>query len=238
MKTCVHCGSRMPDESGFCFQCGRRQEEPPVSPAPRLWRRKAFCFALFAAACLLLVLGISLLRFSHSFSADGPELLYSDGKRTYRLFLSVMPNKFGEPVPTDVFSTVLSESDQAARVSCLYVRDPKTGTDLQDAFLEQLSGVRVHAVPGPEALAAGILDPEHNENFPGSAFAATVLYSAETGDNEIVWELTMKNRDRIRLSQRFQIGRRPTLTFTEEDAPMDTLESMRVAFICAAAAFS
>ena len=227
MKTCVHCGSRMPDESGFCFTCGRRQEEPPLSPAPRLWRRKALFFACFAAVCLLLVLGMSLFRSSRSFSADGPELLYSDGKMTYRLFLSVMPNKYGEPVPTDVFSTVLSESDQAARVSCLYVRDPKTGADLQDAFLEQLSGVRVRAVPGSEALAAGILDPEHNESFPGSAVAATVLYSAETGENEIVWELNMKNGDRIRLSQRFQIGRRPTLTFTDEDAPMDTLADLQ-----------
>ena len=226
-KTCVHCGRPLPEEDDFCFYCGRRQEEPPVLPAPVLWRRKALCLGLLLALCLLCALGLTLFHASRSFSADGPELIYTDGRSSYRLFLSVMPNSYGVAVSTDVFRTVISEADQAARVSCLAVRDSVTGADLQEDFLQKLAGVRVHAVPGPDSVAADVLAPEKNENFPDTAIAATVPYSAETGENEIVWELEMKNGDRIRLSQRFEISVRPTLVFTEEDTPMDTLEDLQ-----------
>ena len=39
--------------------------------------------------------------------------------------------------------------------------------------------------------------------------------------------LELAARNALRLSQRFQIGRRPTLTFTDEDAPMDTLADLQ-----------
>lgn len=75
--------------------------------------------------------------------------------------------------------------------------------------------------------ALEISDPVFDTVFAPAARECDVIFTGESGTNELVWTLRMKNGDTIRLRETFEVIPLVHQAFTPEDAPMETLEDLR-----------
>ena len=71
---------------------------------------------------------------------------------------------------------------------------------------------------------------QHNEFYPDAAGAVFIDFSiAERGEHtaELIWTITMKNGDSIRLTQRQRVTSVSVYRYTAQDAPMNTVEELQ-----------
>lgn len=64
------------------------------------------------------------------------------------------------------------------------------------------------------------------ETFAPSLLSAEVFFTGASGTNELVWTLTMKNGDTIRLKHTYEILPLVHEAFTAEDYPLNTMEDL------------
>ena len=209
MKTCIRCG-----------------DPHPIRPY-RPWRRKALLLLL---GCVLLFAVFFLPRSLHlpkTYDISAPELNYSDPDGQYYLFLTWPVSKSALSEPTGSADLRLPGGEESAIPSLLYVRDPDTGENLADDFLQKVvhSYVRSEAHDGSGQM--NVFSPVRNESLSDAALAADVTYRASDGTNDIVWTLEMLNGDRITLRHSLSVDALPNVTYSSEEVPLGTMDDLR-----------
>ena len=226
LKTCIRCGAELPENANLCLNCGALQSDPhPIRPY-RPWRRKALLLFL---GCVLLFAVFFLPRLLHlpkTYDTSAPELNYSDPDGQYYLFLTWPVSKSALSEPTGSADLRLPGGEESAIPSLLYVRDPDTGENLSEAFLQKLvhSYVRSEAHDGSGQM--NVSSPARNESLADAALAADVTYRAADGTNDIVWTLEMLNGDRIILRHSLSVEVIPHVTYSSKEAPLETLDDL------------
>ncbi len=225
MKKCICCGAELPEEANICLKCGKPQVEPKPIGEIRRWKRSAFLLFLSVLALLFLAL-ISSFHFPRTFSASGPEVVYSDRDGSYRIYLNwtyydgVLGNSMNE------MSSQLGAGEESAHPSILFVQDEKSGQNLRDEFLSKVLTVEVHAESPENAKKMGIFGPAENIDFPEAALAADVVYNSSCGTNHIIWSIEMKNGDRIILQQQYMVKTLSSAIYTAVDMEINTIEDL------------
>ncbi len=227
LKTCIHCGADLPEDANLCLNCGTPQSDPhPIRPY-RPWRRRAF-FLLLVCALLLAVLFLPrLLHLPKSFEMRGPELTYTDRDGSYLLYLTWPISRSALSEPTDSADLQLPGGEESAIPSLLCVRDPDTGENLADAFLQKLvhSYIRSEAHDGSGQM--NVSSPIRNEALPDAALAADITYRATDGTNDIVWTLEMLNGDRITLRHSLTVDVLPHVTYSSKEVPLESMDDLQ-----------
>ena len=152
--------------------------------------------------------------------------VYTDKGKSYKVLLSfsesdgVTGHAQGERTDT------LAQGMQSALPCQLYVLDQETGELAWEEFSEKVESCKVDTKPGENSQKAEYIEPIHNESFPNAAYVSDIIYSSDSGTNDILWNLTMKNGDTISLSTRLTIEKQAAVTYFSEDTPMETTEEL------------
>ena len=224
-KKCVKCGQSLPDNASFCPHCTAIQNEKTEIKVPRRWKKKAL--TAVAALVLLAVAGVAIsVHHRPQTYEGGAQITYEDKGRLYKVLLTfsqgdgVTGHAQGERTDT------LSEGMDSALPCQLYVLNQETGELAWEEFTEEVEFCRVDVKPGENSQKVEYIEPVHNESFPDAAYVSDIYYPADSGTNDILWTLTMKNGDTISLSTRLTIEKQAAVTYFSEDTPMETTEEL------------
>ena len=223
-KKCRNCGADLPEDASFCPHCAQSQIERQEVKPPRLWRKKA----LLAALCVLVLVMAALTMFlphRPKTYEGGASVTYTDKDGTYELLVSTTSSDLENKQPEEKRTLSVSVNDTYGLPALLGVYQNGTPAD-PAAFLAKVERCTLEAFPN-ENGALDISEPLYNEGFIASVLEADVFFSGESGTNELVWTLTMKNGDTIRLSHTFEVLPLVHQAYTSEDAPLDTIEDLR-----------
>ena len=223
-KKCRNCGAELPEGASFCPHCAQSQIERTEAKPPRLWRKKA----LIAALCVLVLAAAALAVFlphRPKTYEGGASVTYTDKDGTYELLVSTASNDLENKQPEEKRTLFISVEDTCCLPALLGVYQNGTPAD-PEAFLAKVERCTLEAFPN-ENGALDITEPRHDEAFVSSVLAAEVFFTGASGTNELVWTLTMKNGDTIRLKHTYEILPLVHQAYTEEDAPLDTIEDLR-----------
>lgn len=102
----------------------------------------------------------------------------------------------------------------------------ETGELAWEEFTEKVVSCKVDTKPGENSRKVDYVEPVHNESFPNAAYVSDIIYTSDSGTNDILWNLTMKNGDTISLSTRLTIEKQAAVTYFSEDTPMETTEEL------------
>lgn len=223
-KKCRNCGAELPEGASFCPHCAQSQIERTEAKPPRLWRKKA----LIAALCVLVLAAAALAVFlphRPKTYEGGASVTYTDKDGTYELLVSTASNDLENKQPEEKRTLFISVEDTCCLPALLGVYQNGTPVD-PEAFLAKVEHCTLEAFPN-ENGALDITEPRHDEAFVSSVLAAEVFFTGASGTNELVWTLTMKNGDTIRLKHTYEILPLVHQAYTAEDAPLDTIEDLR-----------
>ncbi len=223
-KKCINCGAELPEGASFCPHCAQSQIERTEAKPPRLWRKKA----LIAALCVLVLAAAALAVFlphRPKTYEGGASVTYTDKDGTYELLVSTASNDLENKQPEEKRTLFISVEDTCCLPALLGVYQNGTPAD-PEAFLAKVEHCTLEAFPN-ENGALDITEPRHDEAFVSSVLAAEVFFTGASGTNELVWTLTMKNGDTIRLKHTYEILPLVHQAYTAEDAPLDTIEDLR-----------
>ena len=95
-----------------------------------------------------------------------------------------------------------------------------------DSFLAKVERCTLEAFPN-ENGALEIAEPRYDEMFAPSVLETDVFFTGASGTNELVWTLTMKNGDTIRLKHTFEVLPFVHQAYTAEEACLDTMEDLK-----------
>lgn len=226
-KLCPYCGRELNSQAAFCPRCARAVNSRSVPRVPLHFRRKD----LWAAGIALLVLALALSGWLYTrpgtYESDTGELLYTSRAGTFRLCLST--SEPPEPIPENHFH---SELNYAYRnPTPLYAVSAEDGSLLADEFMAEAASITAEAHCSDTRVTITCTEPQtHNEYFPNAAAVTFVDFSLVAPgecEAEVVYTITMKNGDVIRMIQRQRFTSISTYTYTAEDAPMDTIEDLQ-----------
>lgn len=228
--TCPHCGASLHDGASFCPRCARSAIPRTEIVPPRHMPRRVLYSALLIALAVVLIGAIVWYAVSRPRSYDGgtSDMVYSGQAGDYRLFLS------DETAPDTPIPQVrhLGERDESHRyLIYLFASDVSGGANDED-FWRSVDSVTAEINASTVLVSVSCTEPvresEYNP-FP-NAMMTIVEYkilSAGEHDAELVFTITMKNGDVIRLRQPQQYAAIITRTYTPQDASMDTIEELR-----------
>lgn len=224
-KKCIKCGQPLPDNASFCPHCTAVQKEKQEIKAPKQWRKAAFGAA--AVVVLLAAVGAAFSLHHRPKSYEGgAQVVYKDKGKSYKLLLNfseddgVTGHAQGERTDT------LAQGMESALPCQLYVLDQETGELAWEEFTEKVVSCKVDTKPGENSRKVDYVEPVHNESFPNAAYVSDIIYTSDSGTNDILWNLTMKNGDTISLSTRLTIEKQAAVTYFSEDTPMETTEEL------------
>lgn len=224
-KTCVKCGRPLPEDASFCPYCTAVQTEKQEIKTPRQWRKKAVMAAALLALAAVGGLAVSMYHRPKSYEG-GAQLTYPLKDKSYKVLLTfsagdgITGHAQGERTDT------LAEGMESALPCQLYVLDEESGELAWEAFADEVESCHVETVPQENSQKAEYVEPVHNESFPDAAYVSDILYSADSGTNDILWNLTMKNGDTISLSTRLSIEKQAAVTYFPDEVPMETTEEL------------
>ncbi len=225
MKNCMYCGKPLQDSASWCPYCEKEQSESDVVKVPVRRRRVIWiCILLLGAAC-----AVSAFWFLHhrpKVYEGGAVISYTVDGTPCDVLLSFSEKQGAIGSPGEEFETKLPEGEGSALLSKLFVYS-KEDSSVREKFLEQMDSCTVSAIPQSDAMSVTIAEPVRGSDR-GSACAlmSDVLYSSDTGTNRICWEVTMKNKDVIRLYQSVKCEVQQVIEYSYEDTPMDTVEEI------------
>lgn len=228
-KTCPHCGAELPGEASFCPHCARSvRQRKAVSPPRQLSGRVLYSTALIALAVLLvLAAAVWLYTRPRSYGSDTGELLYAGRAGTYRLCLSRADPP--APTPENHYHAVLDESYRDPVP--LYALDPDSGAFVTESFMENVASVSAQISSSDEYVSVTCTEPQgNNEYYPSAAAVTFVDFSLiAPGDREaeLVYTITMKNGDVLRLTQKERYSSITVYQYTAQDAPMETIQELQ-----------
>lgn len=225
MKSCPHCGASLHEEASFCPYCARAVNERKEVQPPRHMPGRALYSTLIVlvAAAALLLLAFGVHNRPRTYESDTGELEYGG----YRLLLT--RGRDVEPVPLASFHAMI---DYAYRTPApLYAISLEDGTAAPDAFLEKVASATA-AISSPDSLASiTCTEPEvKSEYYPEAAVLSFIDFILKGPGNctaELLYTITMKNGDVIRMRQTYTFESISIHTYTAQDAPMDTIEELQ-----------
>ena len=97
----------------------------------------------------------------------------------------------------------------------------------EEQYTQLIESAAVEAIPRDGAEAMNVNQPGDPGPFPDAVYMADLFYTADTGTNDILWTLRMKNGDTLLLRQVIVAIPRPLLTYFPEDEPMETIEELQ-----------
>lgn len=223
-KKCKNCGANLPEGASFCPHCAQSQIEKAEVKPPRLWRKKA----LVAALCVLVLVAAALAVFlphRPKTYEGGASVTYTDKDGTYELLVSTSSNDLENKQPEEKRTLSLSVDETSCLPALLGVFHDGVLAD-PEAFLAKVECCTLEAFPN-ENGALDIAEPRYDEMFIASVLETDVFFSGASGTNELVWTLTMKNGDTIRLKHTFEVLPIVHQAYTAEEACLDTMEDLR-----------
>ncbi len=224
-KKCKNCGTELPESASFCPHCTQSQIDRTEIKPPRLWRKKT----LYVLLSLLLLTGIVLavLFLPHRPKAfeGAASLTYTDKNGTYNLCLSTFPDDIQNGRPEEQRSLTLSADGETCLPSLMGIYQNGALVD-PDAFLSKVENFTVTASPD-EAHTITFGGIGHMDVFAPSTLSAEVILTGQSGTNDIIWTLFMKNGDTIRLKHTYEIIPLSHLSYTADDVPLNTMEDLR-----------
>ena len=206
---------------------------PPLRPKPdrkanvkppRPWRKKALVAALCVFVLVAAALAVFLPHRPKTYEG-GASVTYTDQDGTYELLASTSSYtlEVGQPEEKRTLSLSVDETSYLPAMLGVY----QNGT-LADpaAFLAKVEHCTLEAFPNEDG-ALEIAEPSYNERFIASVLEADVAFTGASGTNELVWTLTMKNSDTVRLKQTFEVLPLVHQAYTAQDVPLNTIEDLR-----------
>lgn len=247
---CIRCGAELPAGASFCPHCESVQIEKHIITAPRPRKKQRLrrlacvlcCCALVGAAVLLLWPGKAPQTepdgqtqtdtgvFSdHTGASYGDnssaDLLYTDGEDRFHL-TAAFANFDTTPFASEpVWSADIPAGGSGSFSVKLYVTDAD-GVNARGSFLDKLASCSLETAPQGGAKAVETTEPAPTDDYPAAALVSGLHYDAACGTNDLIWTLEMKNGDTIRLRQRLRMNEIPVVTYTADDAPMNTVEEL------------
>ena len=225
-KKCINCGAELADNAAFCPHCETKQTEKRTIKQPKLWRKKAMIAAVTVIVVAAVIFGISRYHAPETFEG-GAEITYTDADGTYTLFLCFDSGKIAMKQQQDNDSAEIERDASSGMPSQLSVYDVSTGADVQDTFFEKVESCTVETIPGENSKAMDYTVPAKDEIFTEAARVSHIMFKGDSGTNEIRWTLRMKNGDTIILRQTIHVTPLDNVSFSPENAPMDTLEQLQ-----------
>ena len=155
------------------------------------------------------------------------QIVYPDKDKSYKVLLAfsegdgVTGHAQGERTDT------LSEGMDSALPCQLYAFDQETGELAWEEFSEEVESCVVDTKPSEDSQKMEYIEPVHNESFPNAAYVSDIMYTSDSGTNDILWTLTMKNGDTISLSTRLTIEKQAAVAYFSEDVPMETTDDLK-----------
>ena len=223
MKKCRNCGAYLPEGASFCPHCTQSQIEKQKVKPPHLWRKKALIAALAVLVLVAAALAVFLPHRPKTYEG-GAFFTYTDQDGTYELLVGTFSNAIGDKQPEEKRTLSLSVDETSCLPALLGVFQNGTLAD-PEAFLAKVERCTLEAFPN-ENEALDIAEPRHDETFAPSLLSAEVFFTGASGTNELVWTLTMKNGDTIRLKHTYEILPLVHEAFTAEDYPLNTMEDL------------
>lgn len=225
MKICINCKKELPDDASWCPYCEKEQTEPVPARIPVRRRRIILFGGVTAAAAVIILFLVFLLQRPKVYEGGASVSYVMDGKPC-EVFLTFMEGDVPTRNPVSSFANKLPAGEYSVVPSKLCVScegDPSAA----DRFADLLRDFTVTATPENSALPAVVGEISPGAENGSAAFLQTfVRYSSDTGTNKICWELTMKNKDIIRLYQTVTCMERPVLTYHWEETPLETTEDI------------
>lgn len=230
-KICPHCGAALPAEAAFCPVCAGKVNQRTTLTLPRRVPRKALYGALLAVAAAVLLVVLAVWQNSRPKVYDGGvhEVTYSGREGSYRLYLS------NETSPDTPLSQVrfLGERDEAHRyVVYLFASSLNGGDPSGDAFWQSVDSISAETDTSNVMVSVSCTEPvresEYNP-FPSAVMTIVEYRILGAGEHEadLVFTVTMKNGDVIRLHQTQQYAAIITRRYAAQDVPMNTIEELR-----------
>ena len=206
-----------------------RKEIPEINrifrrERPRLWRKKALIAALCALVLVTAALAVFLPHRPKTYEG-GASVTYTDQDGTYELLVGTSLNNIEDKQPEEKRTLSLSVDETSYLPAMLGVYRNGTPVD-PEAFLAKVERCILEAFPN-ENGALDIAEPGYNEMFSAAVLETDVVFTGASGTNELVWTLTMKNGDTIRLKHTFEVLPLVHAAFTAEDTPLNTIEDLK-----------
>lgn len=228
--SCPHCGAQLPGDASFCPHCARSvRERKEISP-PRHVPRRALASALMIVVAAVLVLSLTawVRNRPRTCESDTGELLYTGRGGTYRLCLSRQDPP--APTPENHYHAVLDDSYRDPVP--LYALDPDSGAPVTEAFLQDVASVSAQINSSEQYVSVTCTEPQPSEYYPAAAAAAVTFVDFQLvapGDYgaELVYTVTMKNGDTLRLTQKERYTSINVYKYTAQDEPMGTIEELQ-----------
>lgn len=224
MKKCRNCGADLPEGASFCPHCAQSQIERQEVKPPRLWRKKALIAALCALVLVTAALAVFLPHRPKTYEG-GASVTYTDQDGTYELLVGTSLNNIEDKQPEEKRTLSLSVDETSYLPAMLGVYRNGTPVD-PEAFLAKVERCILEAFPN-ENGALDIAEPRYNEMFSAAVLETDVVFTGASGTNELVWTLTMKNGDTIRLKHTFEVLPLVHAAFTAEDTSLNTIEDLK-----------
>lgn len=225
-KTCKNCGAELPEGASFCPHCTAVQAEKQTVKPPRRWRKKAL-LGLIVLVLLAVVLAVIFLVHRPQTYEGGAEVVYSDREGTYHVLLSFSSGSGVVRQAEPEVDHILPAGMEYALPSQLYIYREDTDELVWEEFMEKVDSCQIEAIPAEGSKAVSPSRPVHQENFPYAALASDVFYTAESGTNELLWTLQMKNGDTLLLRQTIRVTVQQAVSYYPETTPMDTSEDLQ-----------
>ena len=222
-KKCIHCGAELPEDASFCPHCAQSQIEKAEVTPPRLWRKKALIAALCVALAAVIALIWVLFQRPKAYEG-GAYVVYTDQDGSYELLAAFHPDDIANnrPVREKTVSLSTSEFSNMTVMFGVYQNGKIADTE---AFFEKVERCTLEASPN-EGGALTLSEPTYNTNFLPAARESDITYSGESGTNELIWTLHMKNGDTIHLQQTFAVIPLIHQVYTPGDTALDTMEDL------------
>ena len=224
-KKCKNCGTELPESASFCPHCTQSQIDRTEVKPPRLWRKKTLYILLSLLLLTGIVLAVLFLPHRPKTFEGGASLTYTDKNGTYNLCLSTFPDDIQNGRPEEQRSLTLSADGETCLPSLMGIYQNGALVD-PDAFLSKVENFTVTASPD-EAHTITFGGIGHMDVFAPSTLSAEVILTGQSGTNDIIWTLFMKNGDTIRLKHTYEIIPLSHLSYTADDVPLNTMEDLR-----------
>lgn len=224
-KKCKNCGTELPESASFCPHCTQSQIDRTEVKPPRLWRKKTLYVLLSLLLLTGIVLAVLFLPHRPKTFEGAASLTYTDKNGTYNLCLSTFPDDIQNGRPEEQRSLTLSADGETCLPSLMGIYQNGALVD-PDAFLSKVENFTVTASPD-EAHTITFGGIGHMDVFAPSTLSAEVILTGQSGTNDIIWTLFMKNGDTIRLKHTYEIIPLSHLSYTADDVPLNTMEDLR-----------
>lgn len=222
-KKCKNCGADLPEDASFCPYCAQSQIEKQKVKPPRLWRKKALIAVLCAFILAIVILALFCANRAKTYEG-GATVVYTDQDGTYELLVAFFPDDIANNRPVGKKSVSLSVNESSNMTAMLGIYYDGKIADTE-AFFAKVERCTLETAPNGGGLLT-LSEPTYNTNFLPAARESDITYTGESGTNELIWTLNMKNGDTIRLKQTFKVLPLIHQIYTPEDTALDTMEDL------------